>query len=109
MVVAPRNQPRAGFRLFIRQDSQHAKDDGHACVERDALQAVRYAAGDVFKVHRLAFDEHTNGDDGVKGPGGRRGGCRRYIRCQVGGGAAEQVACRGAGAGGGGLHLGSGV
>lgn len=62
--------PRA--RLLVVQHRQHTEDDRHACVEPDPHQPVHCGLGNVFEVHRLAFDQHAHGDDGVKGSVGLR-------------------------------------
>lgn len=105
MVVAPHEYAGAGEGLVLGEDGEDAEDDGDARVEGDAHEAVGDAVGDVLEVHRLALDQHADGDDGVEGAAGRGGRCQGG---QVRGRAAQEVAgC--AAAGGGGLDLGGGV
>lgn len=84
MVVAPSPpQPSPLQCLIIVQHSQNSKYDWDSCVQLDTHKRVRHALADVLKVHRSAFDEDTNGDDGIEWPagdgnsGGRRGACAR--------------------------------
>lgn len=74
MVVAPAHQPRASLGLLVVEHGKDAEDDGDAEVQANAHEALRHGVGDVLKVHRLALDQHADGDDGVKGSRGRRVG-----------------------------------
>ena len=76
MVVAPAHQPRASLGLLVVEHGKDAEDDGDAEVQANAHEALRHGVGDVLKVHRLALDQHADGDDGVKGSRGRRVGPR---------------------------------
>jgi len=109
VVVATVDEARARHPLLLGQDGQNAKDDGHAGVELHAHQPLRDGVGDVLEVHRLALDQHADGDDGVERARGlRRGGQRRQV-CRA---AREEVAgtqSAGAGAEGRGLYLRGGV
>lgn len=60
--------------LLVVQDGQDAKDDGCAGLELDIHQALGDGLADVLKVHGGTLDEAADGDDGVKGGGGRARG-----------------------------------
>lgn len=75
MIMAPIYDAGPRLGLLVIQDSEDAKDNGHTGVEGDTHQTVGDTLGNVLKVHRLALDQHANGDDGVERPGRSR--CRR--------------------------------
>ena len=62
--------------LFLAEYRQQPKYDGDAAVQLDAHQSVRRCIGNILKVHRLPFDKHSDGDDGIKGRGQYFCGCR---------------------------------
>ena len=99
MVVASGDEAGPRLCLLLSEHGQDAKDDGHARVERHAHQALRYRVGNVLKVHRLALDQHADGDEGVEGA--RRHRICRGVgkRGEVGCRAAEEVTGAGADAG----------
>lgn len=65
--------------LVLSQHGEDTKDDGDTRVQRDTHQALRDTVGDVLEVHRLALDEHADGDYRVEGTrrGRIAGGCRK--------------------------------
>jgi hypothetical protein len=54
------SDPRTLQRLFLREGSEDAKDDGHTGVELYAHERLRDAFANVLEVHSCAFDEHPN-------------------------------------------------
>lgn len=99
VVMASRDEAGPRLRLLLGEHGQDAKDDGHARVERDAHQALRHRVGNVLEVHRLALDQHANGDQGVERLRRHRGRGGVAQRGEVGCRAAEEVAGAGADAG----------
>jgi hypothetical protein len=93
VVVAAVEEAGAGLGLLVVQHRQHAEDDGDAKIQLRPHQAVRHGVRDVLEVHRLALDEHTDGDYGVEC---RRGGGGGGELRQVSRGRAEEVASGGA-------------
>ena len=70
--------------LFFAEYRQQPKHDGNAAVELHAHQSVRCCIGNVLEVHRFPFDQHPDGDHGIKWRGQCFCGCRwpgRPRRC----------------------------
>lgn len=66
MVVLLAVEPGPRLCLVLCEDGEDTEDDGHPALELDSHETVRDRVADVLKVHRLALDEHTDGDDGVE-------------------------------------------
>lgn len=66
MVVLLAVEPGPRLCLVLCEDGEDTEDDGHPALELDSHETVRDRVADVLKVHRLALDEHPDGDDGVK-------------------------------------------
>lgn len=100
VVVASREYAGSCLGLVLAEDGQNAKDDGDTQVQLGAHEAMGHGIRNVLEVHRLALDQHPDGNDGVKrrrGRGGQGG--------QVGGRGAQQITSRGAAGRGSGLNL----
>jgi hypothetical protein len=93
VMLLPTSQPRALQTLLLSQQRQQAKDNGHTGIELHLHQGVRHRIGNVLKVHRFTLDEHANGDDGVKGRRGDRGGFGRGLLRQVARRRGQEVGC----------------
>lgn len=57
-------------RLIIIQRGQHPKDNGHTGIQLHTHQPMGNGVADVFKVHRGALDEASDGDGSGEGAGG---------------------------------------
>lgn len=55
------------FGLIFGKDSQDTENHGNLAIELHAHQTMRNSIADVFKMHRLAFDQNPDGYDGIKG------------------------------------------
>lgn len=95
--------------LLLTQQRQQAKDDRHIAIQLQAHETMTDRISNVLEVHRLALDQHANGDDRIEWCGALRVRVPRHVElCEVRG-RAEQV-CGGADdAGRARLHLRGGV
>lgn len=105
MVMASRDEAGPRLRLLLGEHGKDTENDGHARVERHAHQALRHRVGNVLEVHRLALDQHANGDQGVEGACRHRRCSGIAQRGEVGRRAAQEIAGAGADTGRGGLDL----
>lgn len=68
MVMHPTLTQSSPFQtLFLSQNSQQPKDHRHTRIQLNSHQTMADSIRNVFKMHRRTLDQHTNGNDSVKG------------------------------------------
>lgn len=80
LVAALASDARPHQTLLVAQQRQEPKDNRHVAVQLHAHEPVADRVSDVLEMHRLALDEHADGNDCIEGrlQRRRRGLGRRF-------------------------------